>query len=99
MTTATIPTVHELQQQILAAVRQGEEGALDVIKALADTVTIVRSVTVPLARKLPSPEAITSGAYDFAGQLLADQRKFTEDVLKATASLRYPTEAPAKTAK
>jgi len=36
-----------------------------------------------------------SGAYDFAEQLLAAQRKFAEDVLHATAPLFYGETAPA----
>ena len=36
-----------------------------------------------------------AGAYDFAEQLLAAQRKFAEDVLQATAPLFYGDTAPA----
>jgi hypothetical protein len=42
---------------------------------------------VPLADKLPKPEEVVASAYDFAEQLLASQRKFAEEVLKATAAL------------
>ncbi len=41
----------------------------------------------PFADKLPKPEDVVANAYDFAEQLLASQRKFAEDVLKATAPL------------
>jgi hypothetical protein len=34
---------------------------------------------------------VVSGAYDFAGRLLAEQRKFAEEVVKATAKLRPGT--------
>ena len=40
---------------------------------------------MPLADKLPKPADLVANAYDFAGQLLASQRKFAEDVLDATA--------------
>lgn len=38
--------------------------------------------------KFPKPESVVSGTYDFAEKLLAQQRRFAEDVLKATAALR-----------
>jgi len=92
---ATIPTVEEVQEQYLAAVRKGQEVALDAIKNVVETVQSVTSkiptVNVPLADKLPTPEAIVANAFDFAGQLLAEQRKFTEEALKATAALRPGT--------
>jgi len=40
-------------------------------------------VNVPLADKLPKPEEVVSNAYEFAEKLLADQRKFAEDMVKA----------------
>ena len=56
------------------------------------------SVQVPGADQLPKPEEVVASAYDFAEQLLASQRKFAEEVLKATTSLLPGTEdtAPAK---
>jgi hypothetical protein len=42
---------------------------------------------VPFAEKLPKPQELIASAYDFAGQLLASQRKFAEDVLKTTAPM------------
>jgi len=38
---------------------------------------------VPLADKLPKPEEVVANAYDFAEKLLASQRKFAEDMVKA----------------
>jgi hypothetical protein len=37
-----------------------------------------------------------ASAYDFAEQLLASQRKFAEEVLKATSALTPGTEASTK---
>jgi len=84
-------------------VRKSQEATIDAIKGVVDAVSSVTTkvpgtekLSVPFADKLPTPEALVAGAYDFAGQLLAEQRKFAEDILKATAPLR-PTgsEAPA----
>ena len=47
----------------------------------------VPSVQVPFADQLPKPEDVVSGTYDFAEQVLANQRKFAEDILKVTAPL------------
>jgi hypothetical protein len=55
---------------------------------------------LPLAGKLPElpalpePGTVVSSAFDFAGQLLAEQRKFAEELVKATAALRPHAPAP-----
>ena len=51
---------------------------------------------MPLADKLPKPEEVVASAYDFAEQLLASQRKFAEEVLKATSALTPGTEGSTK---
>ena len=81
----------ELQDEILKTVRKSQEAVVDAIKAWTDTVQSITpklpSVSVPLADRLPKPEDVVASAYDFAEQLLAGQRRFAEDVLKATAPL------------
>jgi hypothetical protein len=80
-----------LQEEILSAIRKGQETALDAIKTCIQTVQSVTpklpTVRVPLTEHLPKPEDVVASAYDFAEVLLVGQRKFTEDVIKATASL------------
>jgi hypothetical protein len=51
---------------------------------------------MPFAGKLPKPEEVVASAYDFAEQLLAGQRKFAEEVLKATSALTPGTEDSTK---
>jgi hypothetical protein len=46
------------------------------------------SARLSVADKLPTPEAAVASAYDVAERVLASQRKFAEEVLKATAPLR-----------
>jgi hypothetical protein len=57
------------------------------VRNLAETVRTASpklpSVSVPFADKLPGPEDAMTRAHDFAGHLLASQRKFTEDLLTA----------------
>jgi hypothetical protein len=81
----------DLQDEILKTVRKSQEAVVDAIKAWADTVQSITpklpAVNVPFADKLPRPEDVVASAYDFAEQLLAGQRKFAEDVLKATTAI------------
>jgi len=53
----------------------------------ADRLAKVPSVYAPLASQLPRAEAAVASAYDLAERLLASQRKFAEDVVKATRPL------------
>jgi hypothetical protein len=59
---------------------------------LADRLPKLPAVNVPFADKLPKPEEVVASAYDFAEQLLASQRKFAEEVIKATSALTPGTE-------
>ena len=81
----------DLQEEFLNAVRKSEETVIEAVKAWAETVQSIMpkvpSVQVPGADKLPKPEEVVASAYDFAEQLLATQRKFAEEVVKATTSL------------
>jgi hypothetical protein len=80
-----------LQDELLNTVRKSQETVIDALKTWAETVQSITpklpSIPVPGADKLPKPEDLVASAYDFAEQLLASQRKFAEDVVKATASL------------
>ena len=90
MATST-STQKELQDQILSMVRRGQEIALDAIKTMVDTVQTITpkipAVDLPLAEKLPKPHDVVAGSYDFAEKLLSSQRKFADEVVKATAPL------------
>jgi hypothetical protein len=81
----------EVQDEILKTVRKSQEAIIDAITAWADTIQSMTpklpTVSVPLADRLPKPEDVVASAYDFAEQLLASQRRFAEDVLKATVPL------------
>ncbi|HTU76367.1 MAG TPA: hypothetical protein VMG38_22850 [Trebonia sp.] len=91
-----VPTTEELQEQVLAAMRKGQQTTLEMIKGIVEAVSSATSklpsapahLSVPFADRLPTAEAVVSGTYDFAGKLLAEQRKFTQEVVKATAALR-----------
>jgi hypothetical protein len=99
MTMMSIPTVSEVRDQVLSSARRGEEAARGAIKTAAQkTATAVSSVrnlpehTHPLAGKLPKtrittdlprPSAVIGNARDFAGKMLASERKLAGRVLHA----------------
>jgi hypothetical protein len=87
---ASIPT-QELQEEFLSTIRRSQETVIDAIKTWVETVQTVvpkvPTVQVPLADRLPKPEELVAGAYDFAERLLSNQRRFAEEVIKATSPL------------
>ena len=87
----------EVQAEILKTARKGQDAVVGVVKTWTDT---VRSITppvkdlnlpfadrLPFANRLPKPEELAGNAYEFAQKLLASQRKFAEDVLRAAAPM------------
>jgi hypothetical protein len=76
---------------VLNTVRKSQEAVIDAIKTWVETVQSITpkipTVDLPYADKLPKPEDVVASAYDFAEKLLAGQRKFAEEVLKATSPL------------
>ena len=87
---ASIPT----QDEILAATRKSQEAMMAAIKNWLDTVRTATprlprlpQVSLPFAGKLPTPHDAVANAYDLAEQLLANQRQFAEELVRATAPL------------
>jgi hypothetical protein len=97
--TSTTTTPKELQDQILSMVRKGQEIALDAIKTMVDSVQTITpkipAVDLPFAERLPKPHDVVASSYDFAEKLLTSQRKFADEVVKATAPL-MPGKAESK---
>ena len=89
---ASIPT----QEDVLAATRKSQEAMMAAIKTWLETVRTAApklpsklpQVSLPFADKLPTPQDAVANAYHLAEQLLASQRKFAEELVKATAPLR-----------
>jgi hypothetical protein len=84
-------STQELQEEFLKVIRTGQETAVEAVRTWVDTVKSVTptvpSVRLPLAGRLPAPQDVVTGAYDFAEKLLASQRQFAEELVKATAPL------------
>ena len=89
--TDTYTAGQQVQEEILKTVRSSQSAVVEAIQTWAHTVQSVMpalpDVNVPFAEKLPKPQELIASAYDFAEQLLGSQRKFAEDVLKATAPM------------
>jgi hypothetical protein len=82
-----VSTPQEVQDEFLNTIRKSQETVIEAIKSWVEAVQSITpklpSVNVPLADRLPKPEEVVANAYDFAEKLLASQRKFAEDVVKA----------------
>jgi hypothetical protein len=89
-------TTQDLQDQVLTTIRKGQEMALDAFKTWVETVQSVTpsipSVSLPLADRLPSPHDVVARGYEFAEQILSNQRKFADEVLEVASPL-LPGEA------
>jgi hypothetical protein len=89
---ASIPT----QEEVLAATRKSQEAMMAAVKTWLETVRTAApklpsklpQVSLPFADRLPTPQDAVANAYHLAEQLLASQRRFAEDLVKATAPLR-----------
>lgn len=91
----------DLQEDILSTVRKSQAAVIEAIQTWTSKVQSITpdlpDLSLPFTDKLPKPHELIASAYDFAEQMLASQRKFAEDALKAMAPLTaVQHEAPAK---
>jgi hypothetical protein len=88
---------HDMQEEFLSNVRKSQEAVIDAIRTWVESVQSVTpkvpGVQVPGAEKLPRAEDVVASAYDFAEELLKNQRRFAEEIFKATSPL-MPGETP-----
>jgi hypothetical protein len=84
-------STQDLREEFLNVVRTSQETVVEAVKTCVDTVKSVTpkvpSIQAPLIAKLPRPEDVVTGVYDFAEKLLSSQRQFAEELVKATAPL------------
>jgi len=99
---ASVPMQEEIlaatrksQEAMIAAIRNWFETVrtantrlTSVYAPLTERLPKLSPVSLPFADKLPTPEEAVGNAYHMAEQLLANQRKFAEDLLNVTAPLR-----------
>ena len=103
---AMLAATRKSQEAMIAAVKNWLETVRtatpklpSVYAPLTDKLPKLPSVSLPFADRLPTPEEAVDSAYHLAEQLLANQRRFTEDLLKAMTPLipgrpESPAEAP-----
>ena len=81
----------QMQEEFLSAIRKSQDVVLEAIKTWVESAQAltsnVPSVQLPFADQLPKPEDVVSGTYNFAEQVLANQRRFAEEILEATTPL------------
>ena len=88
----------DLEEEFLSTIRKGQEIALDAVKPLVEAVHYVIPtmpvVRIPLAERIPTAHEIVTDGYEFAEHLLANQRKFADEMIKATSPLQLGRAAP-----
>jgi hypothetical protein len=98
--TATV--TGDVQEQVLGIVRKSQEMTLDAIRQVVETMNAAAEKLpgmqfagkvptlrrLPGASALPTPETVVSATFDFVDRLVAEQRKFAGELVKATAPLR-----------
>ena len=87
-------TTQDMQEQFLSTIRKGQEMTIDALKTWVETVQSltqslpsIPSVSLPLADRLPNPHEVVASGYDFAEQILTNQRKFASEVLEVASPL------------
>jgi hypothetical protein len=84
-------SVSHVQGEIIKTVNQSQDALIEVVRDWTDAVQAITpklpAVNVPFAGKVPEPEHLVASAYEFAEQLLHSQRRFAEELIKATAPL------------
>ena len=95
----------DVQEQFLSTVRKGQEMTLEALRTWVETVQSVThslpsipSVSLPFADRLPNPSDVVASGYDFAEQILTNQRKFTGEVLEVASPLLPGESAPKSSA-
>jgi hypothetical protein len=98
---ASTTTTQDMQEQILSTIRKSQEVALDALKTWVETVQSltpsIPSVSLPLADRLPKPHDVVARGYDFAEEILTNQRKFADQVLEVASPL-LPSDVNGKSA-
>ncbi len=84
----------DVQEQVLSTIRKSQEMAIDALKTWVETVQSVTqslpsipSMSLPGADRLPNPQDVVAQGYDFAEQILSNQRKFADEILEVASPL------------
>lgn len=92
-------TVEAVQAQLLDALRKSQETALQAVRSFTESARSMLPDAKPLADALPDlpdPAELVDKAFGFASELLAQQREFARELLKAaTPSASKAKDKPA----
>ncbi|HSS11520.1 MAG TPA: hypothetical protein VLL25_16665 [Acidimicrobiales bacterium] len=74
-----LETVATVQDQILDAIKAGQDAVLSAVDTLADSATPITEnlPAAPFAEHLPKPVDVIDNYFSFAQKLLASQKDFT----------------------
>jgi hypothetical protein len=78
----------EIQDQVLAAIKQSQDAALQAVSAWSESVAklaprLPDMPKLPMADALPKPGELSDQYFEFAQQLLTSQQKFVEQLIAA----------------
>jgi len=86
------------QERTLSALRQSQSAVVEAVEGWAKAVESAAPdlPAIPVLKALPSAEEVIQTSFDFYGKVLAAQREFAQDLVKATAPVikTTPVEAP-----
>ncbi len=94
-----LEVVRKSQEMTLDAIKQVVEtvnaaaGKLPAMPAMPFAGKLPSLPQLPGAPALPTPETVVSSTFDFLDRLLAEQRKFAGELVKATSGLRPAAKA------
>ena len=98
MATTVTTATQELQESFLSTIRRSQEIMLQATKVWVETVEYFPPkgsyADLPFANQLPTAHDVVASTFGFAEQVLANQRRFADDVLKVTSPL-MPGDGPA----
>lgn len=83
-TSTTSTTYAAIEDQVLDAVKFGQQAIVDGVRAVTETVkNVIPAGSVPFADSLPKPSEYVERAFSLSERLLANQKQFTQDLLAA----------------
>lgn len=89
-------TANSVQEQVLDALKSGEEAVLSAVRTAVETAEPVTSlIPAPVyAERLPLVTEVVESAFTFAEKVLANQKKFVTELLSTVAPEQKPAAKP-----
>jgi hypothetical protein len=86
-TSAANGVAADVQEQLFAALRQGQDVVVKAVESWASAVGKLPTppLSVPFSEEIPSPEEVLETSFQFAQKLLDAQHSFARDIVRAAA--------------